>query len=230
MSAVAEIYRRIVYQEQSHQFIDAEGNLRLQPQVFPSPENSYSQIMQRLAVDAPRLFEAISHADLSPHARRNLDRFLSSAATNSERYGAVLHSPAAVERALTIFEFSNYLTDILVRYPTDVAFLDEINTHPDPEATALFDVPLKPERRQSLIRLWITFLRAASTGGTPWFCCASNFAMLLFVSGARDLYYRRSVFDILEENTTAADRALQLALAIADPPLWVCGDGAGQAG
>ena len=47
-----------------------------------------------------------------------------------------------MERALTIFEFSNYLTDILVRYPTDIALLDEIDTHPDPEATALFDVPL----------------------------------------------------------------------------------------
>ena len=117
MATVAEIYGRIVYQEQSHQFIDAEGNLRLQHQVPPSAENSYSQIMQRLAVDAPRLLDVISHADLSPHARRNLDRFLSSAATNSERYGAVLRSPEAVEHALTIFEFSNYLTDILVRYP-----------------------------------------------------------------------------------------------------------------
>src|ERR1019366_2555706 len=93
MATVVEIYRRVVYQQQSQQFIDAEGNLRLQPQVPPSAENSYSQAMQRLATDAPRLLDVVSRADLSPHARRNLDRFLSSAATNSERYAAVLRSP-----------------------------------------------------------------------------------------------------------------------------------------
>ena len=54
--------------------------------------------------------------------------------------------------------------------------------------------------------------------------------MLLFISGARDLYYRRSVFDILEENTTAADRALQSGAGDRRSALWVCGDGAGQVG
>ena len=113
-----------MYQEQSHHFIDAEGNLRLQLQLSPSAENSYSQIMQRLAVDAPQLLASISRSDLSQPARRNLDRFFSSAATSSERYGAVLRRPEAVEHALRIFEFSEYLTDILVRYPADVELLD----------------------------------------------------------------------------------------------------------
>ena len=45
-----------------------------------------------------------------------------------------------------------------------------------------------------------------------------QFRQALFVSGARDLYRVRNVFEAFEENTTAADRALQSALAIADPP------------
>ena len=217
MATVAEIYRRIVYQEQSHHFIDAEGNLRLQAQVSPSAENSYSQILQRLAVDAPRLFELISHADLSPHARRNLDRFLSSAATKSERYGAVLRSPAAVERALTIFEFSNYLTDILARYPADVALLDDIYAQPETEATALFDAPV--DQSSAIPDPVLAYLSQSSVDRQEALVLLrQQFRHALFISGARDLYYSRSVFETLEENTTAADRALQSALAIADPP------------
>ncbi len=66
-------------------------------------------------------------SDFSQHTRRNLDRFLGSAGTTSERYGAVLRAPAAVERALTIFEFSEFLTDILVRHPEEIALLDQID-------------------------------------------------------------------------------------------------------
>ena len=35
----------------------------------------------------------------------------------------MLQSPDAVERALTIFEYSEFLTDILVRHPEDVSLL-----------------------------------------------------------------------------------------------------------
>ena len=83
-------------------------------------------MMQRLAVDSPRLRELAVSAELSQHARRNLERFLTSAGTTSERYGAVLRSPEAVNQALTIFEFSEYLTDILVRHPAEVSLLSQI--------------------------------------------------------------------------------------------------------
>jgi [glutamine synthetase] adenylyltransferase / [glutamine synthetase]-adenylyl-L-tyrosine phosphorylase len=202
MFAVAEIYRRIVYQEQSQQFIDPEGNLRLQSQVPPSAENSYSQIMQRLAVDAPRLLKAIGHAGLSPHARRNLDRFLSSATTTSERYGAVLRSRDAVEHALTIFEHSNYLTELLVRYPADVELLSQIHEQPENNPAVLFEVP----RDQSTDRQEALALQR------------HQFRQSLFISAARDLYQSREVFDSLLENSVAADRALQSALSLADPP------------
>ena len=217
MASVAEIYSRIIYQQQSQQFIDAEGNLRLQAQVPPSAENSYSQIMQRLAVDAPRLLEVISHARLSPHARRNLDRYLSSAATNSERYGAVLGSPDAVERALKIFEFSNYLADILVRYPTDVALLEDIKARTATVAAALFEIA--PDQSNTTPDPVLAYLSHSSVSRQEALVLLrQQFRHALFVSGARDLYHRRSVFEALEENTAAADRAVQSALAISHPP------------
>ena len=125
MAAVAEIYQRVIYQEQSQER-DGPQEFQLHPETPATPENSYSLMMQRLAVDSPQLWEIAGRSDISQHARRNLDRFLSSAGTTSERYGAVLQSPEAVERALTIFEFSEYLTEILVRHPGEVSLLEQI--------------------------------------------------------------------------------------------------------
>ena len=46
----------------------------------------------------------------------------------------------------------------------------------------------------------------------------------------RDLFHSRDVFEALQENTTAADRALQSALGDGRRAVRVCGDGAWQAG
>jgi glutamate-ammonia-ligase adenylyltransferase len=217
MAGVAEIYRRIVYQEQNQQFIDPTGNLRLHLEVPPSAETFYGQIMRRLAIDAPQLLNVIGHAAMSPHARRNLDRFLSSAMTNSERYGAILRSPDAVERAITIFEQSGYLTDILVRYPADVELLSPIHEHLGNGASALFDVPL--DQSNLLTNPILAYLSTTTVDRQEALALQRHqFRQSLFVSAARDLYHGRGVFDSLLENSTAADNALRLALALADPP------------
>ena len=217
MAAVAEIYRRIVYQEQSHQFIDQNGNLNLQVQVPPSAENSYTQIMQRLALDAPQLLAAIARADLSQHARHNLDRFFSSAATSSDRYGAVLRSPGAVENALQIFEHSEYLTDILVRHPAEVYLLDALTPRAGEEPFSLFVVPDLTEGEQPdpmlayLANNQVDRLEAMSI-------FRQQFRDAVFVANAANFFRRRDVFEKLERNSAIADRALSYALAIADAP------------
>jgi len=217
MAAVAEIYRRIVYQEQSQQFIDAAGNLKLQPPAFPSAENSYSRIMQRLAVDSPRLLATITKSELSPHGRRHLNRFLSSAATSSERYGAVLRSPAAVVHALRIFETSDYLTDILVRHPADVALLGGFGEQPRPELPPLFsflDTPQTPIPDPLLAYLANSNMERLEA--TSLF--RQQFRQAMFMANARDLFHPRGVFEILRENSVAAERAIDYAVAMADAP------------
>ena len=160
MTAVAEIYQRVIYREQSQD--QGASEFQLWPEATATPESTYSQMMQRLAIDSPQLREIAVRADLSQHARRNLDRFLSSAGTTSERYGAVLRSPDAVEKALAIFEFSDLLTDILVRHPQEVSLLDEIGYNSTEKAEELFacDVgaqstpQLAPQVRPSLDLTW----------------------------------------------------------------------------
>ncbi|PYX04033.1 MAG: hypothetical protein DMG85_18550, partial [Acidobacteria bacterium] len=128
MAAVAEIYQRIIYQQQTRSLRDA-ADVEFQLRSTPEPttaDQSNQQILERLASDAPWLYQIASRQGLVPQTRKNLFRFLSSAFTSSERYAAVLRHPEAVSRALALFETSDYLTDILIRHPEEIATLSEL--------------------------------------------------------------------------------------------------------
>lgn len=217
MSEVGEIYRRIVYQEQSHQFGDADGNLRLKAQISPSAENSYSLFMQRLALDAPELLAIIAQSGLSQHARRNLDRYFDSASTSSDRHGAVLRSPEAVEDALTIFENSEYLTDVLVRHPEDVELLREVNILPKPEAPPLLSSPeqITPGIPDPVFAYLARSDRDRIEAQSLF---RQQFRRMLFVNNAAGLYRRANIWEVLRVNSEMADAALSFAFAIADAP------------
>ena len=214
MGAVAEIYQRVIYQEQSHD--QDGGQFELQPEVAATPESSYSQMMQRLAMDSPRLREIAGRDDLSQHARRNLDRFLSSAGTTSERYGAILRSPEKVEQALTIFEFSEFLTDILVRHPAEVALLERIDERRESAEEELF-AGEAPGPRPPDDPVFAYLARQKVDRGEAMSILRQHYRRRLFSSGAVDLFQQRDVFDSLAVNTAAADAAIQAALAIAGP-------------
>jgi glutamate-ammonia-ligase adenylyltransferase len=227
MSAVAEIYQRVIYQEQSQDHHPPE--FQLHPETPATPESSYSQMMQRLAVDSPRLREIAGSADLSQHARRNLDRFLSSAGTTSERYGAVLRSPEAVGRALSIFEFSEYLTDILVRHPAEVALLPQIDELPTSAAGELFDEgPRSESVTPDPVFAYLAQEKVDRSEANA--ILRRHYRRRVFLSGARDLFRLREVFDSLNENTSAAEVAIQAALAIAGAPAGFAVMGLGRLG
>jgi glutamate-ammonia-ligase adenylyltransferase len=213
MSAVAEIYQRVIYQEQSQDH-QGQQEFQLRPETPATQENSYSQMMQRLAVDSPRLREIAGTADLSQHARRNLDRFLSSAGTTSDRYGAVLRSPEAVSKALAIFEFSEYLTDILVRHPAEVSLLSQIEEVSTSGEAELFD---EGSRSESFVRdpVFAYLAQGKVDRSVATAILRKHYRRRVFLSGARDLFHLRDVFASLSENTAAAEAAIQATLAIA---------------
>ncbi len=215
MAAVSEIYQRVIYKEQSQD--QTALSFELQPETAATPENSYSQMMQRLAIDSPRLREIVGRDDLSQHARRNLDRFLGSAGTTSERYGAVLRSPAAVEQALTIFEFSEFLADILVRHPAEVALLDRLDERPHAGEQELFAA--SQEKSAPADDPVFTYLgRYVVDRSEAVSILRKHYRQRVFLSGAQDLFQLRDVFASLSDNTAAADAAIQSSLAVAGPP------------
>ena len=185
MSAVAEIYQRVIYQEQNQDHDPPEFQLR--PEIPATPESSYNQMMHRLAVDSPRLREIAGSAELSQHARRNLDRFLSSAGTTSERYGAVLRAPEAVGRALTIFEFSEYLTDILVRHPAEVSLLPQIEELSALGEEALFDKGSRTET-VSLDPVFAYLAQERVDRSEATAILRRHYRRRVFLSGCRDLF------------------------------------------
>ncbi len=208
---------------------DTSQEFELKPQLPVTPENSYSLMMQRLAIDSPQLREMAGRPELSQHARRNLERFLSSAGTTSERYGAVLHSPQAVERALDIFEISEYLTDILVRHPREVLLLDQIGDRKPPEGAELFGD--SPRNGDAIPDPVFAYLAQDKVDRSEAMCILrQHYRQRVFLSGARDLFQLRDVFESLNDNTAAADSAIQAALALAGSPSGFAVMGLGRLG
>jgi glutamate-ammonia-ligase adenylyltransferase len=220
MASVAEIYHRIIHHQQirrHHEAPEAEFQLRstLEPGTV---EQSNQQILERLAADSPALFEVASSPGLSPQARKNLFRFFSAALTSSARYAALVRHPEAVRRALVLFEASDYLTDILIRHPEEIATLAELGEVPsragsgylfestfghgaavgDPVFAYLANAPASYSERLALLR--------------------QHYRHRIFASGARDITELRDVYVSLAAATAAAEDAIGAALGIAGDP------------
>lgn len=219
MAAVAEIYQRIIYQQQNrshHEAPDAEFQLRgtLDPVVT---DQSNGQILERLATDAPSLYETATRDDLSAPAKKNLFRFLAAAFTSSERYAAVLRYPDAVVRALALLEASDYLTHTLIRHPEEIATLAELGEMPSRVGTGyLFESFLGQGRVSDPVVAYL------SSSGAPY---AEKLALLrqhfrhrVFAAGAKDVTEFRGVYESLSDTTAAAEDAISAAFGIVGAP------------
>jgi len=222
MAAVAEIYQRVIYQQQAvnpQQENDDEFQLRTLSGVAAA-DQSNQQLLAQIAVDAPELFHAVSR--LSSAGRKNLLRFLSSAYGSSERYAAVVRDQQAIARASSLFEISDYLSEFLTRYPEEVGTLAEINS-PAPQflGANLFDIAPGVFRESSFEGQDATFdyIANSTTGhGEKMALLRRHFRHLLFTAGARDIAEKRSVYSSLTETTTAAEHAISAAFRIAGAP------------
>lgn len=216
MLAVADIYQRVIHSKQYLRQEAAAGEFRLAP-LDAGREQSYSQILERLAVDSPELYQIAARRDLTSHTRRNLQKFLSAAFTSSERYAAVAHAPEAVSLALRIFGVSDYLTDILVRHPQEIATVEEIGERiAAGRSGALFasDQPAGNARDPVF-----TYLASSLAPRSEKLALLrQHYRHRMFAAGARDVMEFRPVYDSLTEMTAAADDAIAAALAISEPP------------
>jgi glutamate-ammonia-ligase adenylyltransferase len=221
MEAVAEIYRRIIYDQQSRQ-LRAEGAdtpFELRGPLEPGAgEQSNRQLLERVVSDSPALREVIAHSNLSPHGRDNLFRFLWSAFSSSERYATVLRYPDAVARACVLFDASEYLTDILIRHPEEVITLAESPEGPrPPDNGLLFDFSLGTERAPT--DPIFTYLASASAPyGDKLSMLREQYRHRVLAAGARDILEQREVYSSLAITTRAAEDAISAAFTIADAP------------
>jgi glutamate-ammonia-ligase adenylyltransferase len=219
MAAVAEIYQRIIYQQQTRSLRDA-ADVEFQLRSTPEPttaDQSNQQILERLASDALWLYQIASRQDLVPQTRKNLFRFLSSAFTSSERYAAVLRHPEAVSRALALFETSDYLTDILIRHPEEIATLSEAGgTTSRVGSGYLFHGPFATERGGDPVFAYLGASQAPY--GEKLSLLRQHYRHRVFAAGARDITELRNVYESLGATTAAAEDAIAAAFSLAGKP------------
>jgi len=224
MAAVSAIYQRVIYQQQaSRNFPAPQGDFQLRAQaegsvLDPSPQ----QLRERLAEDAPDLSRVFEGESLSVTGRKNLLRFLGSGYGSSERYRLILRHQHAIARSVRIFDSSEYLTEILARYPDEIETLSEINSSVPAVGGGLFDLlpPLLGEDQfaSSGDAVFAYISNSTASPADKIALLRRHFRHRMFASGARDIVELRPIYSSFAETTSAAEAAISAAFGIAGSP------------
>lgn len=217
MAAMAEIYQRIVYQQQEWEHREgAVGEFQLRAHSEPSAaERSSQQVLERLSRDAPELYRVATGSQISPTARKNLLRFLTSAFTSSERYADVLRHAGSVTVALQLFETSEYLTDILVRHSDEIVSIAGVDQGAARSGSGyLFDSPLGGGRAAA-DPVFAYLAGSSAPRAEKVALLRRHFRHRAFAAGTKDVIKHRSVYESLAEMTSAAEDAIAAAWEIA---------------
>jgi len=220
MAAVAEIYQRIIYQQQTREVLEPltreEFQLQGLPESISDPSNPV--LLEKLAKDAPKLCHAVQNYKPGSPERKNVFRFLSAAFSSSERYAALLRDQDTVVRSLVLFETSEYLTDILVRSPEEISTLTEVApTIQRTGSGTLFNVS-GDEGFAARDPVFTYIASSTATHSEKIRLLRRHFRHCMFRSGARDITEERAVYSSLAETTTVADDAIAAAFGIAGKP------------
>jgi glutamate-ammonia-ligase adenylyltransferase len=214
MEAVAVIYQRIIHGARQEEPSVAGDLVLTEPP--GGRELSERQMLQRIAQDAPELYEVVRGAASGSHERRNLIRFLSAAFTTSERYGAVVRSPRGVARAMRLFQLSDFATSVLLGHPDEVATLDEIEAGPaiasSKTLTETADLALAPDPVFSIV------VSPDTPQAEKLALLRQQFRHRVFASAARDVIECRPVFCSLAETTAVAEDVITAAAAAISAP------------
>jgi len=220
MAVVAAIYQRIIYQQQTHRpFEPSADEFRLQSRSeFTIADQSHQQLVEKLAEDAPALYQILKAERPGSHERKNVLRFLSSAYSSSERYAALLRDQNAIIRALPLFETSEYVSEILVRNPEEISALAEISADAtSPSSGNLFDLSFE-DRFTGHDPVFSYLAHSNVAHGEKIALLRRQFRHSMFVSGARDIIEFRPVYSSLAQTTSAGENALAAAFGIAGSP------------
>jgi glutamate-ammonia-ligase adenylyltransferase len=187
MARVAAIYDCIIHKHkrQKKTVCEASGSL-----ASAARQDPLEQMLDRFGEVSKELRASIRAAKLSAHGNRNLHRFLSAAATSAERQAVLLENPGAIEKALPLFETSDYLTDVLARHPDVIRVLG--GSAQPANVAAAGDSLLRGADSPNLLR--------------------KRYREASFAIAAQDIVSPRPVLESMRENSRLAERTIECAL------------------
>ncbi|HEY6293530.1 MAG TPA: hypothetical protein VI455_18405 [Terriglobia bacterium] len=107
-----------------------------------SGRHSYAATLRHLESHSPELARRVREAALAPRARARVAGFVTALLGSADSLALIRESPVAVERAVKILRVSEYLSDLLIRHPQDLAVL--ANDVAQPLSAAQLDMCLEP--------------------------------------------------------------------------------------
>ena len=218
MSAVAEIYRRVIYHQQTQHAQEPQASqFQLTATLEASAADTASQqMLERLASDAPPLYQAAIRRDLSSTAKKNLQRFLTSVLAGSERYAVVVRHAQAPEWLLEVLETSEYLTEILVRHPEEIATLAGLKPTAETIDRFLFAETLRTETGRDPIFQYVA--SSSASFAEKLSLLRQHFRHRVFATVARDVIHPRPVYESFAATTSVAEDVIAAALLISEAP------------
>ena len=219
MAAVAEIYQRVIYEQQSrreHDIHISDFELRSLPESLHYAGEQ--QILDRVSSDSPELYRIITAKNLDSHTRHNISRFLSSAFTSSECYGVVLRNSRAMQGALRIFEVSDYFSEILIRSPEAIVTLDpESTTQENKPSMYLFEAAFETAlAARDPIFNYVS--SSSSSYEEKLSLLRKHYRHRVLATGTRGLIQLGDVYGSLQANTAVAEAVIMAAVEIAGNP------------
>ncbi len=218
LTKVSDLYRRIIHQQRA----SAESGtlFALQPPEIVSSETAIIQVLSRLRVECPEAYEIASDPAIHPVTRKNLHRFLSSSLTSSRRYAILLEHASKLRSAMRLFRLSEFLTDILIQHPEELADLQQAFP------AKVSDPPLLAFNSQPATDPVFEYAARAESIEESMAMLRRHYRHTTFVAGAEDVVQGKVVYETLAASTRSAEFAIRAAhLASGSPNLavWALG-------
>jgi [glutamine synthetase] adenylyltransferase / [glutamine synthetase]-adenylyl-L-tyrosine phosphorylase len=121
---VDEIYQRVIHPRAGHR---RGATFELKPLtgvVTDQGLHSYESTLALLDTLAPDLARVMREVSVPERARKNVTRFFANLFGSSERFALARREPERVRRALELLGVSDYLGELLIRHPEDLAVLE----------------------------------------------------------------------------------------------------------
>jgi len=210
---VDEIYQRVVHPR----VVSEPGSVfDLKPlPALPADHAPYSftATLNYLDAQAPELATMLREVPLPDRAGKNATRFFAALLNSSERFEVVRQQPQRVRRALEVLGASEYLAELLIHHPEEVAALDAAEPVP-PEAVAAAQTRIRLEPGTGVSSLaWAT--DQGLTTLEKMALLRRHFRARVLKLGAADLAALGSVFAALSRWSSLAMQSISTALRIA---------------